>query len=61
MSTLLVQVCRHFPKVGLLCTMDQIQKMGVLYCDGSFCGLGHHHLHRTKHGVYGHGTLSHDS
>lgn len=61
MPTLLVQVCRHIPKVGLLCTLDQIQKVCVLHRDGPFRGPGHHNLHHTEHNVHGHGTLSNDS
>lgn len=59
--TVLVQVCRHFSEVGLLCTMDHIKEMGVPYCDGPFRGFGHHYLHRTQHCVHGHGTLSNDT
>lgn len=53
----LVQFCRNVPHLGMLSSMAEVQEGGQLDCNGSICGLNYHHLHRTKHTVYGHGAL----
>lgn len=56
--SMLVHFCRNCPHLGMLSGMDEVQESGQPDCNGSICGLNYHHLHCTKHTVYGHGALS---
>ena len=42
----------------MLSSMAEVQEDGQLDCNGSICRPNDHHLHCTKHTVYGHGALS---
>lgn len=55
---MLVHFCRNLSHLGMLSGMDEVQESGQPDCNGSICGLNYHHLHCTKHTVYGHGALS---
>lgn len=55
---MLVHFCKNLSHLGMLSDMAEVQESGQPDSNGSICGLNYHHLHCTKHTVYGHGALS---
>lgn len=55
---MLVHFCRNLPHLGMLSSMAEVQEDSEFDCNGSICRPNYHHLHRTKHTVYGYGTSS---